>query len=831
MLRGASTSPSEGEIVESGSEKANTSIYANKSISVDPQTRKRTSISRSPSPYRSTRSRLAVDISRDRSRSPYRETKGLKRQHDGNHYKQPGSDPRHFKAHYEEAVASERERGRSAPRESHQRGGSDHRYLRNDDRLNDVRRKAGHVWKDCSPKRSIDLYSRYREDSSRHYRSDAHSHDNGVRNIPQGHKNMYSGEQSVSNRSRAPVSSTISNDEAKIIEIQAQTHGNNSPIVDDTQAAKYVPPCNITLDPDFCEPSGILISKENQSEEHIIQSQPQLDEAALIEERRRKREAIKARHRGQATPLLVQTLVIGDKSDQVELFPAQDKSTDTSAPPKTEHVPIYSTKPLSTTTGEVSERPNSPTHSTVRKDADLANENVTIDATGDDEPSAADYDPQMDMQESKLRYNPSRCDDKVQPSTERRTKQLTTDIQKPTKAEGEPNKSRPDEFDMFDESDSMDMFAEPSTKTSAAKKQDVEAATAQSQAIDMSMLDDWDDHEGYYKVKLGELLDGRYHLQSNLGKGMFSGVVRAIDQRTKRLVAIKIVRNNETMHKAGQKEIGILKTLRNADLEDKKHLIRLERSFEHKGHLCMVFENLSINLREVLKKFGRDVGINLKAVRAYAQQMFLGLSLLKKCNILHADLKPDNVLVNEARNTLKICDLGSASDASDNEITQYLVSRFYRAPEIILGLPYDFAIDMWSIGCTLFELYTGKILFTGRSNNQMLRVIMECRGKFSQKVLRKAHFTGFHFDDLLNFRSIENDRLNGRDTIRLMNFTKPTRDLRTRLIANSNGMSDIEVKELNLFIDLLDRCLNLNAEKRCTPTEALKHPFITRQKG
>ena len=54
---------------------------------------------------------------------------------------------------------------------------------------------------------------------------------------------------------------------------------------------------------------------------------------------------------------------------------------------------------------------------------------------------------------------------------------------------------------------------------------------------------------------------------------------------------------------------------------------------------------VSINLREVLKKFGRDVGINLKAVRAYAQQMFLGLSLLRKCNVLHADLKPDNVLV------------------------------------------------------------------------------------------------------------------------------------------------------------------------------------------
>lgn len=81
---------------------------------------------------------------------------------------------------------------------------------------------------------------------------------------------------------------------------------------------------------------------------------------------------------------------------------------------------------------------------------------------------------------------------------------------------------------------------------------------------------------------------------------------------------------------------------------------------------------------------------------------------------------------------------------------------------IVLGMPYDFGIDIWSIGCTLFELYTGKILFTGRSNNQMLRAIMECRGKFSHKILRKAQFSGLHFDDLLNFRSVEKDRLSGK---------------------------------------------------------------------
>lgn len=66
--------------------------------------------------------------------------------------------------------------------------------------------------------------------------------------------------------------------------------------------------------------------------------------------------------------------------------------------------------------------------------------------------------------------------------------------------------------------------------------------------------------------------------------------------------------------------------------------------------------------------------------------------------------------------------------------------------------------------------------------------------------------------------------------MRILNFTKPTRDLKARMLANAKDMNDAEIKELISFVDLLDRCLNLNPEKRCTPTEALKHPFITRMK-
>jgi len=67
-----------------------------------------------------------------------------------------------------------------------------------------------------------------------------------------------------------------------------------------------------------------------------------------------------------------------------------------------------------------------------------------------------------------------------------------------------------------------------------------------------------------------------------------------------------------------------------------------------------------------------------------------------------------------------------------------------------------------------------------------------------------------------------------QDIVKTLAFAKPSRDLRTRLMSASKGLTDMETKDLNLFVDLLDRCLALNPEKRCTPQEALKHPFISR---
>jgi serine/threonine-protein kinase PRP4 len=87
---------------------------------------------------------------------------------------------------------------------------------------------------------------------------------------------------------------------------------------------------------------------------------------------------------------------------------------------------------------------------------------------------------------------------------------------------------------------------------------------------------------------------------------------------------------------------------------------------------------------------------------------------------------------------------------------------------IVLGVPYDPSLDVWSIGCTLYELYTGKILFPGRSNNQMLLLMMELKGRFNSKMIKKAKFGDVFFDEMGAFVNVDKDRVNGSVSIELI---------------------------------------------------------------
>uniref|UniRef100_A0A287AUZ8 Serine/threonine-protein kinase PRP4 homolog n=1 Tax=Sus scrofa TaxID=9823 RepID=A0A287AUZ8_PIG len=373
--------------------------------------------------------------------------------------------------------------------------------------------------------------------------------------------------------------------------------------------------------------------------------------------------------------------------------------------------------------------------------------------------------------------------------------------------------------DMFTESD--DMFAAyfDSARLRAA-------GIGKDFKENPNLRDNWTDAEGYYRVNIGEVLDKRYNVYGYTGQGVFSNVVRARDNaRANQEVAVKIIRNNELMQKTGLKELEFLKKLNDADPDDKFHCLRLFRHFYHKQHLCLVFEPLSMNLREVLKKYGKDVGLHIKAVRSYSQQLFLALKLLKRCNILHADIKPDNILVNESKTILKLCDFGSASHVADNDITPYLVSRFYRAPEIIIGKSYDYGIDMWSVGCTLYELYTGKILFPGKTNNHMLKLAMDLKGKMPNKMIRKGVFKDQHFDQNLNFMYIEVDKVTEREKVTVMSTINPTKDLLADLIGCQRLPED-QRKKVHQLKDLLDQILMLDPAKRISINQALQHAFI-----
>uniref|UniRef100_A0A803KV34 Serine/threonine-protein kinase PRP4 homolog n=1 Tax=Chenopodium quinoa TaxID=63459 RepID=A0A803KV34_CHEQI len=338
--------------------------------------------------------------------------------------------------------------------------------------------------------------------------------------------------------------------------------------------------------------------------------------------------------------------------------------------------------------------------------------------------------------------------------------------------------------------------------------------------------DNWDDPEGYYSFRFGEVLDSRYEITAAHGKGVFSTVVRAKDLKAgsgdPEEVAIKIIRNNETMLKAGTEELVILKKLVGADPDDRRHCVRYLSNFKYRNHLCIVFESLHMNLREVLKKFGRNIGLKLTAVRTYAKQLFIALKHLRNCGVLHCDIKPDNMLVNESKNVLKLCDFGNAMFAGKNEITPYLVSRFYRAPEIILGLTYDHPMDIWSVGCCLYELYTGKVLFPGPSNNDMLRLHMELKGPFPKKMLRKGAFIEQHFDQDLNFLALEEDPVTKKTLRKVIVNIKP-KDVGNII----RGFSGEDPKMLANFKDLLEKIFVLDPDKRLTVSQALNHPFIT----
>ena len=222
-----------------------------------------------------------------------------------------------------------------------------------------------------------------------------------------------------------------------------------------------------------------------------------------------------------------------------------------------------------------------------------------------------------------------------------------------------------------------------------------------------------------------------------------------------------------------------------------------------------------------------SVGLSLPAVRVYAVQLLTALRHLVRAGVVHGDIKPDNILVNERLSECALCDFGSASHIADCSVTPYLVSRFYRAPEIMLGCEYGFGIDTWSVGCVLYELYTGRILFDGRDNNDMLHKIQQLRGDFPHRLVKRAAFAQRHFDARGHF-CVERRDVNG-SLYRQQAAAGAQRDLHAdmRQFRGAEAKDDKGARKLRRLTDLILLCLTVEPLKRPSVDELIKHPFIS----
>ena len=225
--------------------------------------------------------------------------------------------------------------------------------------------------------------------------------------------------------------------------------------------------------------------------------------------------------------------------------------------------------------------------------------------------------------------------------------------------------------------------------------------------------------------------------------------------------------------------------------------------------MLISFELFSVNLYEFIK--GNNFqGVSLSLIRRFAIQILQALLYMGQENIIHCDLKPENILLkSQDKSGIKIIDFGS-SCFSDQKIYTYIQSRYYRAPEIILGVPYTTAIDMWSFACILVELYTGFPIFPGDSEHEQLSLIMQVIGCPSLDLLEKSTRRANFFEDDCNQLAYDIEDSNGQ--FRLPG-TKP--------------LIEVIGDESESFLNFLSAILVWDPSERMNPLEALQHSWIT----
>ncbi|KFH66344.1 CMGC/DYRK/YAK protein kinase [Podila verticillata NRRL 6337] len=365
------------------------------------------------------------------------------------------------------------------------------------------------------------------------------------------------------------------------------------------------------------------------------------------------------------------------------------------------------------------------------------------------------------------------------------------------------------------------------------------------------------DNEDYdYILYVSDILGSeerqRYLILDVLGQGTFGQVVKCQNLKTNAIVAVKVIKNKPAYFNQSMMEVTVLELLNERyDVDDRHHILRLQDTFIHRRHLCLVFELLSVNLYELIKQ-NQFRGLSMSLVRVFTAQLLDALCVLNEARIIHCDLKPENVLLKNLETpTIKVIDFGSACHEQQTVYT-YIQSRFYRSPEVLVGLPYSSSIDIWSVGCIAAELFLGLPLFPGSSEYNQLSRIVEMLGMLPTYMLEIGK-TAHEFFEQVRQEPIGHSfstttagpkkyRLKSMETYSRQHNVVEQPSKRyfqaTTLpdIVNSypmikKGMTQKEVDKETMirlsFINFLQGLLNLNPIERWSPHQAKLHPFIT----